>query len=78
MVAFHIYLGSAGSVLSGTTSNQLRVKLQEFIIESHVLLFGKNGVIVLQAVLLQESGITIGIRVRQYVINELERYFAYP
>lgn len=64
MAALRIYLGSTGSVLSGTTSNQLRLAvLEELVIESHMLLLGKDSVIILQAVLLQESTITVTIRV---------------
>lgn len=52
------YLGTTGSVLSGTTGDQLSVLRHEFLVESHVLLLGENGIVVLETVLLEKSGIT--------------------
>lgn len=49
-------LSTAGGVLSGTTSNQLGiVVVQQVLVKRSVLLLGKDGIIVLETVLLQQS-----------------------
>lgn len=54
------YLCPTSSVLSGTSSNQFRIMvLEKLFIETHVLLLREDSIVVLQAVLLQESSITI-------------------
>lgn len=57
-----MYLGSASSVLSSTTSNQFRiVVLEQLLVKTHVLFFSEDSIIGLEAVLFQKSGITIGV-----------------
>lgn len=53
-----VYLCSTGGILSSTTSNQLSIKLQQLVVEAHVLLLREDSVVVLKSILLQESGIT--------------------
>lgn len=49
------YLRASCSVLSGTTSDELGVVvLEQIFVETHVLLLGEDGVVGLQAVLLEE------------------------
>jgi hypothetical protein len=58
-IAERQYLGATGSVLSGTTSNQLGVMvLEQFLVDAHVLVLGEDSIVVLQAILLQEGGVT--------------------
>lgn len=52
------YLSTTGSVLGSTTGNQLSILGHKLFIETHVLLLGENGIVVLETVLLKESGIT--------------------
>lgn len=59
----NIYLSSTGSVLSGTTSDQLSiVVLEKVLIETHVLFLREDGIVCLHIILLQESFVTIEIR----------------
>lgn len=52
-------LSTTGRVLCGTASNEFRiVVLHQVVIETHVLLLSQNGIIGLQAVLLEEFLIT--------------------
>jgi hypothetical protein len=49
------YLGAAGGVLRSTAGNELRiVVLDQVFIQSHVLLFGQNGIVGLEAILGQQ------------------------
>lgn len=69
-----IYLSTSRGVLSGTTGNQLRIPLEQLIVEAHVLVFGEDGIVVLQAVLLQEGSVAI-------IVSEAIDFrmaFAYP
>lgn len=52
------YLGTTGSVLGGTTGDQLSVPGEEVLIDAHVLLLSEDSIVGLQAILLKESGIT--------------------
>jgi hypothetical protein len=52
------YLGTTGSVLGGTTGDQLGVPGEEVLIDAHVLLLSENSIVGLQAILLEKSGIT--------------------
>lgn len=52
-------LGTAGGVLGGTTSNQLSVVVaQQVLVDRGVLLLGQDGIVVLEAILLEESLVT--------------------
>lgn len=49
-----MYLSTSCGVLSGAASNELRIMvLDQILVETHVLLLGQNGVVGLQAVLLE-------------------------
>lgn len=49
------YLSSTSSVLRGTAGDELGVVvLQQVLVEAHVLLLGQNGIVGLQAVLLEK------------------------
>lgn len=52
------YLSATSSVLGSTTSNQLSIELHQLIVEAHVLVLCEDGVVVLESILLQESGVT--------------------
>ena len=52
------YLSATSGVLGSTTGNKLRIALQQLIVEAHVLVLCEDGVVVLESILLQESGIT--------------------
>lgn len=52
------YLSATGSVLGGTARNQLSILGHELLVEAHVLLLGEDGIILLEAVLFENSGIT--------------------
>jgi hypothetical protein len=55
-----LYLSATGSVLSGTTSNQLSIMvLEQLLVESHMLVLRKDGIVVLQTILLEESSVTV-------------------
>ena len=43
-----------------------------------MLILSEDGVIVLQTILLQESSVTVDVRVREDVINDSERGLTYP
>jgi len=57
-IAIRAYLSTTSGVLGSTTSNELSVKLHQLIVETHVLVLGEDGVVVLESILLQESGVT--------------------
>lgn len=69
------YLRTTSSVLSGTARNQLGVPLHELLVETHVLVLGEDGIVVLQAILLEQSGIT---RLNQHLNVLLEWIGVYP
>jgi hypothetical protein len=53
------YLSTTRRVLSGTTRNKLRIKvINQVIVKSKVLLLGKNSIIGLQSVFLEELLVT--------------------
>ena len=52
------YLSATSGVLGSTTSNQLSIELHQLIVEAHVLILCEDGVVVLESILLQESGVT--------------------
>lgn len=52
------YLSTTGSVLGSTTGDQLSILGHKLLIETHVLLLGENGIVILETVLLEKSGIT--------------------
>ena len=52
------YLSATSGVLGSTTSNKLSIKLHQLIVEAHVLILCEDGVVVLESILLQESGVT--------------------
>lgn len=67
---FLAYLGTTSGVLSSTTGNQLGVMvLQQFLVETHMLVLGQDGIVVLQAILLQESSITIKSKVSSMILQ---------
>jgi hypothetical protein len=50
-----LYLGSASSILCSAAGNELSiVVLHQVLVEAHVLLLGQDGIVGLQAVLLEE------------------------
>lgn len=51
------YLGTTSGVLGGTTGDQLGVPGEQVLVDTHVLVLSKDGIIFLQAVLLEESSI---------------------
>jgi uncharacterized phosphosugar-binding protein len=56
------YLSATSSVLSGTTSNQLGITmLEQFFVEAHVLLFGKDSIVGFESILLEEGVVTIAV-----------------
>lgn len=64
-ISFHCraYLSASCCVLSSTTRDQLRIAvLDKLLVEGHVLLLGENGVVGLEAVLLEESLISVCIQ----------------
>lgn len=56
--AYQSYLSTTGSVLSGTTGNQLSIALQQLFVDTHVLVLCEDSVVVLEPILLQEGGVT--------------------
>lgn len=52
------YLSTTSSVLSGAAGNQLSIPGHELLVEAHVLLLGEDGIVCLEVVLLEKSGIT--------------------
>lgn len=55
-------LGTTSGVLGSAAGNQLGVEVvEEILVERLVLLLGKNGIVVLELVLLEESLITHGL-----------------
>lgn len=50
-------MSAPSGVLSSTTRDQLGVLLQQLLIETHVLVLREDGIVVLQAVLLEKGGI---------------------
>lgn len=62
-VVWEDILGTAGGVLGGSASNELGVEFLEIIVESEMLLLSENGIVLLQVVLLEESGIASGLDV---------------
>jgi len=48
------HLGTASGVLGRSASNEFGVALLELFVDAHVLLFCQDGVVGLQAVLLEE------------------------
>jgi hypothetical protein len=53
------YLSTTSSVLGSTTGNQLSILGHKLLIETHVLLLGEDGIVVLETVLLEKGGITL-------------------
>jgi hypothetical protein len=53
------YLGTTGGVLCSTTCNQFGITAKELIVESHVLFLRKDGIVLLETVRFQKSGITM-------------------
>lgn len=57
------YLCATSGVLSSASSDQLRiVVLQEFFVETHMLLLREDGIIVLEAIFFEQGFITITFR----------------
>jgi hypothetical protein len=54
-----LYLSATGSVLSSTTGNQLSIPGKEVLVDTHVLLLSKDSIVLLEAILLEKSGITL-------------------
>jgi hypothetical protein len=52
------YLGTTSGVLGGTTGDQLSVTGEQVLVDTHVLVLSKDSIILLQTILLEESGIT--------------------
>lgn len=66
------YLSTTSGVLGSTTSNELSVKLHQLIVETHVLVLGEDGVVVLESILLQQIGVTgLSLVDVRYGISEL-------
>jgi hypothetical protein len=51
------YLGTTSGVLGGTTGDQLSVPGEQVLVDTHMLVLSKDGIVLLQAVLLEESSI---------------------
>ena len=57
-------LGTTGGVLGGTASNELGVKVvEQVLVQRLVLLLGEDGVVGLEAVLLEQSLVALGLDV---------------
>jgi hypothetical protein len=52
------YLGTTSGVLGGTTGDQLGVPGEQVLVDTHVPVLSENGIVLLKAVLLEESSIT--------------------
>jgi len=73
------YLSTTGSVLSGAAGNQLSIPGHELLVEAHVLLLGEDGIVCLELVLLEKSGITgNGMSASELVDNPLKLIRTYP
>ena len=60
------YLSAAGRILGSTTSDEFSVVvLEQLLVEAHVLFLGQDGVVGLQAVLLEEGGIAASSAIEQ-------------
>lgn len=63
-------LGTSGSVLCGTTSVQVDLEvLEQVLVETHVLLLGEDGIVGLEAVLLEQLLVTDGLDVQEGVLK---------
>lgn len=61
------YLGTSRRVLRSTTSDEFCVSLDEIIVDCHMLLFRKDGIVRFQAVFVEQRLVTASISI-VYVI----------
>ena len=63
-------LGTSGGVLGGTTGVQVNlVVLEQVLVETHVLLFGQDGVVGLESILLEQLLVADGLDVQERVLE---------
>lgn len=54
------YLRTTSRVLCSTTGDQLGIVIvEQLLVQTHVLLLSEDGIVVLEAVLLQKRGVTL-------------------
>ena len=66
-------LSTTSSVLGSTTGDELSIQLHQILVETHVLVLGENGIVSLQAILLQKSIISTGLDVEERVLQAQKR-----
>jgi len=63
-------LGTSGGVLSGTTSVQVDLEVvEQVVVETHVLLFGQDGVVGLEAILLEQLLVADSLDIQERVLE---------